>query len=805
MAAIANSLDRILQASVPRFAPATDRAFFVSPEVAIFKVTNGVASPSSFNFTPTLLNMAGTVTYVPSAGLAIAVNGNNFSLDYSNMTVAAGTVVATVVVDGVTYTRTINVSKLVDGIAPKILDLAASSQVFQINKAGAGSPGSIELVAYGQNLTGTPNFTILSGTATLAIGTDNTRKQLTLPNMSSDTVTVQVAQDGQVDTITIVKVREGADGANAVAGFLTNESQTVPANLDGSTISMAGATTTMKVYVGATDDSSNWTYTGSPASSATAITYTLGAANGVLTASALNAGVDAAYVDITAARTGYASVTKRFSLAKSKTGPQGVTGATGATGTRGNVNLSVITSGSAWSDAEANAAVLSFTGTAARAKDVVNLYRADRTWAQKRVFDGFNWSILADAFDGSILVNGSVISDALATGAVVARTMAVDAVTAKSIVVSGNGDNIIPDPKFKDLVWWGRVGAPVGDYTGMNNGWLGGAILLIQANGGVTRTSTSKSFATKPGASMFLEVQVELSNDYVGNFSIFFYVEGGSLYSMGCPNKSTWGAGNGDYPGWPIQFDGQSTKGRLNFNQSITIPLNSQCAVAHMVIIDQTVAGNVAIGSCSATRMADADLVVNGGVKARHIQTDTLSAIQAELGSAVISTSGSLRSGQTGYNAGPTGFYMGIDNGVPKLSMGVAGGKGIRWDGTNAIINGGLLFAPQIVTDFSITIPGINATSQNNTTTFVSFGTFTASTVNGVAPFRYQWILSVENGNNNDIRMVGDPTSSSIQIQAKGRDSFISANLSLTMVDSNQASAGDGAPISIQFGAGVPI
>jgi hypothetical protein len=410
MAAIKNSLDKILQASVPRFAAPTDRAFFVNPEQAIFKVSNGIASPSSFNFTPTLLNMAGTVSYVPSAGLAISVTDNKFSLAYSDMTAPSGSVVATLVVDGVTYTRTILVSRIIDGVAPKLLDLAASSQVFKVDKAGVGAPGSIELIAKGQNLAGTPNFTILSGAAQLTIGSDATRKQLTFANMATDLVQVQVAQDGQVDTVTIVKVREGADGAAAIAAFLTNESQTVPANLDGTTISMAGATTAMKVYVGTADETANWTFAGSPASSASALTYTLGAATGLLTASALNAGVDAAYVDITASRAGYASVTKRFSITKSKTGPMGQTGLAGA---RGNVNLSVITSGVAWSDAEANAAVFNLTGTAARSRDVVNLYRGDRTWAEKRIFDGFNWSVLADAFDGSILVKGTVLADAI--------------------------------------------------------------------------------------------------------------------------------------------------------------------------------------------------------------------------------------------------------------------------------------------------------------------------------------------------------------------------------------------------------
>jgi hypothetical protein len=621
MATVVNDRDVLIMSATPRFAAATDRAFFVNPESAIFKVTNGIASPSSFNFTPTLLNMSGTVSYVPSAGLAIAVNGNNFSLAYSDMTVAAGTVVATLVVDGVTYTRTIPVSRIVDGVAPKILDLGASSQVFKIDKAGVGSPGSIELIAYGQNLAGTPNFTITAGTATLAIGSDNTRKQLTFANMATDLVQVTVTQDGQTDTMTIVKVREGTDGVSGVTGFLTNESQTVPANLDGSTISMAGATTTMKVFVGAADDSANWAYTASPASAASAITYTLGATNGVLTASAMNAGVDAAYVDINATRQGFASITKRFSIAKSKTGPMGQTGQTGLAGARGNVNLSVVTSGSIWSDAEANAAVVNMTGTSARARDVVNLYRADRTWAQKRIFDGFNWSILADVFDGSIFVKGSVISDALATGAVTARTLAAGAVTATSVAV-GSPDNLIPDPDINDLAWWGLDGlATAVDYGAANVGWKSRRALHFQNRPFID--VLSKEFSITPSTDYYAEYQSYLSPDFIGNISVYLYLSGYMWNDMGGPSRGyNWGE-----TGLQMDFDGNSPKGFSTWGKAFVNGPTTIQSKALIRITVQVSAGYAEIGGMSVTRRSGGVLISDKGIKANHIEVDTLQAI----------------------------------------------------------------------------------------------------------------------------------------------------------------------------------
>lgn len=122
MATVVNDRDVLIMSATLRFAAATDRAFFLGPDTAVFQVTNGVASPSSFRVTPTLLNMAGTVTYVPSAGISISAYNNGFTLNYSDMTVPSGFVVRTVVVDGVTYTRTFRASRVVDRIAPKILD-----------------------------------------------------------------------------------------------------------------------------------------------------------------------------------------------------------------------------------------------------------------------------------------------------------------------------------------------------------------------------------------------------------------------------------------------------------------------------------------------------------------------------------------------------------------------------------------------------------------------------------------------------------------------------------------------------------
>lgn len=140
------------------------------------------------------------------------------------------------------------------GAAAKAIDLAASSQVFQIPKTGSVTPASITFTATGQNLAGSPSFSVVAGTATLA-GSGSTRT-LAYADLASETATVQVTQDGLTDTITVVKVREGADTYNII---LSNQAHTLPAGPTGGATSYAGAETYLTILQGAVDDTANWT------------------------------------------------------------------------------------------------------------------------------------------------------------------------------------------------------------------------------------------------------------------------------------------------------------------------------------------------------------------------------------------------------------------------------------------------------------------------------------------------------------------------------------------------------------------
>ncbi|MDX2187804.1 MAG: fibronectin type III domain-containing protein [Opitutaceae bacterium] len=206
----------------------------------------------------------------------------------------------------------------------KLVTLTGTSQLFLYPKAGGVTPSSITITAVGQNLSGGPTFAIESGTATLD-GTTGNSRTLNEASMATDTVTVRVDWDGQSDVISIAKVREGVDGsdgtdgedgingADAVVGYLTNEAHVLPSTASGVVSNWSNAFTDFKVYKGVNDDTSNWSF-----SKADGLNTASTISGNRVSLTALTA--DTGFVDITASRVGYTSITKRFRVTKSRTG-----------------------------------------------------------------------------------------------------------------------------------------------------------------------------------------------------------------------------------------------------------------------------------------------------------------------------------------------------------------------------------------------------------------------------------------------------------------------------------------------------
>lgn len=135
------------------------------------------------------------------------------------------------------------------------------------------------------------------------------------------------------------------------------------------------------------------------ASSASALTRTSGSVasgtRGYVRVSALTQ--DLSYLDITAVKAPGTTITRRFSVAKAR---QGV---------RGTITTSRAITGTAWSDSEANSAIVDAGGISPIQGDVVTLYNSSSGFSQTRVYTAAGaWSALAGFFGGDVLVNGTL-------------------------------------------------------------------------------------------------------------------------------------------------------------------------------------------------------------------------------------------------------------------------------------------------------------------------------------------------------------------------------------------------------------
>lgn len=213
----------------------------------------------------------------------------------------------------------------------------ASSTPYAVGSAGTdGTPGVCTFTAqvYYNGVTstlptgGSYNFssnvlTAPSGWSTTPYTSTTTGTSVSTCVFTTTTPNTTVSATGW--STPVLYQKNGSDGKAAVLAQLSSDSLVISCNNDGSAVSgaFATATVTMTVMNGTTDDSLNWTYSVSvsnctSASVSTSRSQTL---NGITT------GVATAYIDFTASRTGYSSLTKRCVISKSYMGGTGAPGA----------------------------------------------------------------------------------------------------------------------------------------------------------------------------------------------------------------------------------------------------------------------------------------------------------------------------------------------------------------------------------------------------------------------------------------------------------------------------------------------
>lgn len=203
--------------------------------------------------------------------------------------------------------------------AVKSIKLTATNTVFKF-AAGSTTPSNFSTITVTANLiqlSGTVVFEVIEGSSQINV-TGNSFT-VTYNTMLTDSITVEarltVGGVTYSDVIDIVKVFDGAAGVAGLNIVLSNDSHVIPTDSAGQNGVYAGATSTVSVYQGSTDESANWTF------SATGSNTTFTFVDRVITVSALSA--DTGYVEILATRTGYSSLSVRFTLSKARGGITG--------------------------------------------------------------------------------------------------------------------------------------------------------------------------------------------------------------------------------------------------------------------------------------------------------------------------------------------------------------------------------------------------------------------------------------------------------------------------------------------------
>lgn len=275
----------------------------------------------------------GGITGQPS-GWTIDVPSSGGDYVWSIQAVASSRA-STAVIYNTAWTAPVIISQ--SGRDASVLTLSSTAQSFTYDAAGNPSPSSqtISFTANLQNLAGTASWSAMaynsSGGAVGAItlgGTGNTRTmsntQFTAPGATAYAV-VTASLSGFSDTVSIVKLKDGAAGTDAIVGFLTNEAVTLAATADGTVSDFSGAGGTFKVFQGTTDRTTSATFS---VVASSGVTVSINATTGVYSVSAMsansaNATLQAVYGGVT--------IQKIVSLSKSIAGAAGSPGAAGAT------------------------------------------------------------------------------------------------------------------------------------------------------------------------------------------------------------------------------------------------------------------------------------------------------------------------------------------------------------------------------------------------------------------------------------------------------------------------------------------
>jgi hypothetical protein len=300
--------------------------------------------------------------------------------------------------------------------------------------------------------------------------------------------------------------------------------------------------------------------------------------------------------------------------------------------------------GSAWSDGTANAV----TPGDNVVNDVVTISNGG-TFAMTKRWDGASWNAIGAVFDGSLFVTGSINGAAIRAGTLDIRApdgrLLLGAngdfggiVRANNLQVGGDLNNLVRDPRYKDLTWWGMAphqtpAVSVQDWNGTPQGsWprYNVSVYFSPTNGVQYNTST-QMMPLVPGATYLVEYDLLFHNDWDGDFSVWLHVAGWSGNLLGglgiIPDSGyTFADTNGiQYPGYTREWKRVSA--------TFTIPTNIPSATQGQFIILRSIrGGTVEMGAFNLIRLMDNVLIKDGAITANKLTVNQLSAVSTNVG-----------------------------------------------------------------------------------------------------------------------------------------------------------------------------
>ncbi len=257
-------------------------------------------------------------------------------MEDSNIWGGLDTITIRAIVNSVYYDE-ITIVKISDGIDGNLAEyvelMGEQAFKYSIEKGDTdftATPTVITLegIPYNINTTNTRWYYKLPGETEWVLMTENSGKFIIsiFPDdpilfANNDTVQIRFELNTHYDTITISKLYDGKDSVMAI---LSNETHLVPCESDGTPISLEGATTDLSIYVGSINDTSNWSIT----VTTDGVVGTLSNNNRTFTVTSLPS--DVGYVNFVARKNNFDSVSKRFTITKTRSGQDGDAGEDGA-------------------------------------------------------------------------------------------------------------------------------------------------------------------------------------------------------------------------------------------------------------------------------------------------------------------------------------------------------------------------------------------------------------------------------------------------------------------------------------------